>query len=402
MRLRNPSARATIGYFATFVAIGLSASVLGPTLPGLAAQTGSQLSEISLVFTAASLGYMIGSLAGGRLYDRVAGHPVVAGGLLVAAVSLALVPSIPWLWLIVIAMLFLGMATGAVDVGGNTLLVWVYGERVGPYMNSLHFFFGLGAFLSPVIIAQVLIWSGGIAWAYRFLAVLMLPAALWLFWAPSPAPPSNSPAASVASTPSRATQRPLLILLVGLFFLYVGAESGFGGWIYSYAVALGLSNEATAAYMTSAFWGALTAGRLLSVPIASRARPRTILLADLAGCVLSVGVLVTWSSSPLAVWLGTCGLGFSMASFFPTLIALAERHMTITGRITGWFLAGSSIGGMTWPWLMGQLFVSAGPRSVMVTILIDLVLTVALFAVLTRYSARQPATVPQSSQNRPV
>jgi FHS family Na+ dependent glucose MFS transporter 1 len=165
---------ATIGYFTAFVAVGLSASVLGPTLQGLAAQTGSPLGQISLVFTAVSLGYLIGSLGAGRLYDRVAGHPVVAGGLLVAAASFALIPSIPWLWLMVLAMLILGMATGSVDVGGNTLLVWIYGERVGPYMNSLHFFFGVGAFLSPIIIAQVLIWSGGIAWAYRLLAVLML------------------------------------------------------------------------------------------------------------------------------------------------------------------------------------------------------------------------------------
>jgi FHS family Na+ dependent glucose MFS transporter 1 len=180
------------------------------------------------------------------------------------------------------------------------------------------------------------------------------------------------------------------MMLVGLFFLYVGAEAGFGGWIYSYAVALGLSDQATAAYMTSAFWGALTAGRLLGVPIAGHVRPRTILLADLAGCVASVAILLVWSSSTAAAWLGTCGLGFSMASFFPTLIALAERRMVITGQITGWFLAGSSAGGMTLPWLMGQLFESAGPPSVMIAVLIDLVVAVGLFAVLVRYSARQP------------
>jgi FHS family Na+ dependent glucose MFS transporter 1 len=392
--------RSTIGYFATFVAIGLSASVVGPTLPSLAAQTGSQLAQISLVFTALSLGYLVGSLGGGRLYDRMAGHPVVAGGLVVAAASLALVPSIPWLWLMVVAMLFLGMATGAVDVGGNTLLVWLYGGRVGPYMNSLHFFFGVGAFLSPVIIAQVLTWSGGTGWAYRLLAVLMLPAAVWLFWMPSPAAPSRGAGAgghSAAATSLRASQRPLLIMIVGLFFLYVGVESGFAGWIYSYAVALGLSDQATAAYLTSAFWGALTAGRLLGVPIASRVRPRTILLADLVGCVASVGVLLVWQGSPLAAWLGTCGAGFSMATFFPTLIALAERHMTITGQITGWFLAGSSAGGMTLPWLMGQLFEWSGPRSVMVAILIDLVVAVGLFAILIVYSDRQGQQVPESA-----
>jgi hypothetical protein len=38
------------------------------------------------------------------------------------------------------AIFALGMAEGALDVGGNTLLVWVHQEKVGPFMNGLHFF----------------------------------------------------------------------------------------------------------------------------------------------------------------------------------------------------------------------------------------------------------------------
>jgi FHS family Na+ dependent glucose MFS transporter 1 len=298
------------GYFLAFIAVGLSASVLGPTLPSLAAQTGSQMGTISVLFTAMSLGYLLGSLAAGRLYDLVASHPVMAGALILMAASLALMPSVPWLWLMATTVLLLGLATGAVDVGGNTLLVWVYGERVGPYMNTLHFFFGVGAFVSPLVVAQILAWSGGIAWAYRLLALLMLPAAFWLMRLASPAAPAGAEATSGRAGQAPRRQYLLLGLLVALFFLYVGPEAGFGGWIYSYALALGLGTETTAAYLTSAFWGALTAGRLLGVPISARARPRTILTADIAGCLLSAAIIVAWPGSALATWVGTCGLGF--------------------------------------------------------------------------------------------
>ena len=57
----------TIGYFAAFVAIGLETAALGPTLPGLAEQTNTQLDAISILFPAHSLGYMFGSFFGGRL-----------------------------------------------------------------------------------------------------------------------------------------------------------------------------------------------------------------------------------------------------------------------------------------------------------------------------------------------
>jgi fucose permease len=62
--------------------------------------------------------------------------------------------------------------------------------------------------------------------------------------------------------------------------------------------------------------------------------------------------------------------------------------MKITGRVTGWFFVGSSAGGMSLPWLIGQLFESVGPKSAMFIIMADLVVAVAIFALLVFHSAR--------------
>jgi FHS family Na+ dependent glucose MFS transporter 1 len=385
----------TTAYFAAFVAIGLSTATLGPTLPGLAGHTRTQLSQASLLFTAHSLGYLVGSFQGGRLYDRVSGHLVLAAGLLIMAAMLAVAPLIPALWLLAVVILVLGSAEGAVDVGGNTLLVWVHGHKVGPFMNGLHFFFGVGSFLSPLIVAAALSLSGDITWAYWALAVFMLPAAAWLARLPSPRAQTaagdglNDP--NLAARSRARNHRPVLVVLIALLLLlYAGAEAGFGGWIYSYAVALGLATETSAAYLTSAFWGALTVGRLLGIPIAARFRPKSILLANLLGCAASTIILVLWPHSLLATWLGSMGLGFAMASIFPIAISFAGQELALTGQITGWFLVGASVGGMSLPWLMGQLFESVGPQSTMVAVLIDLVLAVGLLAVLVLYSGRRP------------
>jgi fucose permease len=63
----------------------------------------------------------------------------------------------------------------------------------------------------------------------------------------------------------------------------------------------------------------------------------------------------------VALWIGTFILGFSLASVFPTTLALAGRHMTITGQVTGWFFIGAGIGSMALPWLIGQAFNPLGP-----------------------------------------
>jgi FHS family Na+ dependent glucose MFS transporter 1 len=380
----------TAGYYVAFISLGLAGAVLGPTLPSLAGHTNSRLDEISILFVAHSVGYLIGSLIGGRLYDRVPGNPVMATALIFVAVALALAPIAPLLWLLVGVFLFMGLAAGVLDVGGNTLLVWVHGHQVGPFMNGLHFCWGLGAFLSPIIVAQAIAgsgdWSGDFSWAYWIVALLILPAALWVFRLPSPA------AHIVSKDESAEGARYLQITLVSLFlFLCVSAEGAFGGWIFSYVVTLKIAAETAAAYMTSAFWGALTVGRLLAIPIAARVRPRYILLADVLGCLISVVIIMIWPQSEIATWLGALGMGLSMASAFPTTISLAGRHMTITGQATGFFFVGASLGNMGLPWLIGQRFVLDGPPVVMLSIAIDLALAIGVFFVLIAQFSRKAA-----------
>jgi len=53
-----------------------------------------------------------------------------------------------------------------------------------------------------------------------------------------------------------------------------------------------LADETGAAYLNSAFWGALTIGRLLSIPLAVRFSPKAMLRFDLLGSLLSLGLMV--------------------------------------------------------------------------------------------------------------
>lgn len=76
-----------------------------------------------------------------------------------------------------------------------------------------------------------------------------------------------------------------------------------------------------------------------------------------------------------------------MASIFPTTLSLAERRMTITGHVTGWFIVGASAGCMFLPWLIGQLFEAVGPRAAILTIMVDMTLAVSVFVALISYSS---------------
>lgn len=75
-----------------------------------------------------------------------------------------------------------------------------------------------------------------------------------------------------------------------------------------------------------------------------------------------------------------------MTSVFPTVLTLAERRRAITGKVTSVFFVGASLGGMTLPWLIAQLFTAIGPQTTMLAILIDLVLALLMVTALLRYA----------------
>ena len=372
----------TFAYFAAFIGLGLVLASLGPTIPDLAIRTGSSLSAFSAVFIAHSAGYLTGALMGGRLFDRLPGHPLLAGMLAIIAICMALVPLCPTLTVLLVAFTVMGLSEGSLDAGGNTLLVWLYPTGLGPWMNGLHFFFGVGALLSPLIIAGIIEQGYTVAHAYWALAALLLPPMLWLLSRPSPAIPARQvDAEPIDLRPHRAT----LLLTGGLLFAAVGAEVGFGNWIYTYAVHEGLANEASARMLTSVFWGAFTGGRLLAIPLASRMGPLSILLL----CLLVSGVaailpMVSISSSAL-LWAGTILGGLAVAPMFATALSLAGSRMPISGRAMGFFFVGSSAGGMISPWIIGQLFEPVSAQSIFWVILVDVVLGLAIVMAFRRH-----------------
>ena len=387
---RPATYRVTAAYFAAYIALGLTVGSLGPTLPSLAEQTHVGLGAISYLFTARSMGYALGAVRGGKMFDRHAGNPVIAVMLFAMSIMMTLVPVVPKLWLLLIVMLMLGAAEAALDVGAITLMAWVHGNRVVPFMNAMHSFFGVGALVAPIIVAQTALLTYPTTTGYFVIAALLLPVAAHIFRLPSPAV-----ATTTKSEIPAATDKGLVLLIALFLFLYVGAEVSFAGWIFTYSVKLRLSSATTAAYLTSLFWGSLTIGRMLIIPIATRFKAASILISSLAGCLLSIGLIGLVPRSFASVLIGTAGLGLSMASIFPTTMSYAGQRIRITGRLTGWIVLVASVGTMVVPLIIGQFFQSAGPRVLVTVIAVVLLGAVGvLVAVLRRSSVMETLTSP--------
>lgn len=348
----------TLAYCIGFIVVGICAGLLGPSLSSLAAHTGSTLSAISVIFVASAVGRMIGSLSAGWLLDHTRGHPLMAAGFVLIALALGLIPAARSLPALVGAWLLFGVAINCVDVCTNTLIVRVHGDKVAPYMNTLHLTFGIGASFAPLLVGRSLALSGDVYGAYWLAAALMLPMAIWLLRLRDPVGRERTGEHAEPGLPRRH------ILIMGLFFFCMVSVEIIGvQWLFNLGLALGMSRETGAPLLASTFWWTYSLGRLIAVPLSLRVRPGLYLALDLAGACLFMALLLVallMTNGVWLVWVSVIGLGLAIASAFPSALSYIGRRRNLSGAITGVLFASSNLGAMVAPWLIGQLVETQG------------------------------------------
>ena len=205
----------------------------------------------------------------------------------------------------------------------------------------------------------------------------------------------------------------ILFLMFIFYFLYVGAEIGFGGYIFSFAKLSKLHFDVSkASLLNAAFFGAIAIGRGLSICLAGVLSARMMLILDITGCILSALLLAIYGETiGVVLWVGTICLGLSMASLFPSGISWLESFCKVTGNMASVLIVGSALGEMSFPMLIGWMFrndpskedgfAEPGPMGLMYVTLAASGLTAIIFVIL-QYLAKQQGVEykpPPESQN---
>lgn len=371
----------TFVYFLSFIALGLISGALGPSIPSFAANTKSALNQVSSVFIFSSLGYISGSFLAGFLYQKIPGNRVLVVVLLLMSIAVSIAPVIHSLWLLVGIIFLIGITQSTIDVGQNTLMVWLHGRKVAPFMNGLHFSFGIGSFIAPLLIAQSLRGTQVINWAFWIIAFIMLIPIPFLMRLESPEDPSMK--MQLHDQPSRSKTSVGVIVLVILYFTFFsGAEITFANWIYTHGIKSGFMDIESAAYLTSVFWATFMIGRFLGIGLSRRFSTRQILWFDLIGGFLVLICMLVFSKFDEMLWIGTSLFGLFVATGFPTGMNLAEELNVVTARITSFIYVAASISVMISPWIVGQFIDQPGNQALIWVVLINMALSIlAMFGI---------------------
>lgn len=373
-----------LSLFYAFLCMGFGTGITTSTFLKLGEQTNSTIDQLTSLFFTRSCGFFSGTTLAGVFFDRFHrfGNMFLAIAVLMMSATTLLIPFTYQLILLLPLQLAWGIAAGSVDNLTQVLTMRYCSSRnVGPYLQALHSAFGIGAFVSPLIVAQFLSkrhhhdrWH----YAYFIVFLLHLPALIWLSYYSigsachgkgkskykhTSEPEieeflSTNPAIVDHFSTQRKTKpvkRQLLfvLLLAPFLFCYVGGQYGFISYLGTYATLHFRFSKGTAAYLNSAFWASFVVGRLCGIVFSLKISPQKMLFGSLTGCIASLILLMVCNKLSLILWIGSILFALFIASIYSSTIAYGERHITITGKRMSLLTVAGALGDAVIPLLVG-------------------------------------------------
>ncbi len=299
-------------------------------------------------------------LAMGFLTDLLDKQYVVVGGSILIAASLVTFARSTRYWSALVAVLLLSAGWSALINVLNVLMQKAFGGEPTFAMNMGNFFFGVGAFATPLVIALLL-------QRVRFAPALFILAAFSLLagvLALGVDFHKLLPAAEQGTDPGIGmllTDRVMWLTALALLF-YAPMEATMAAWATTYLVERGIA-EGRAATLLSGFWLTFTLSRLAmalivaSYPLPAGGDTRLIIF-------LAILCIAAWGGTVLSRGRAMAGAvvvltGLVFGPTFPTIVGVLTGHVErdisplLGGRAVGLFFMVGGVGWSIIPMLIG-------------------------------------------------
>jgi fucose permease len=360
-----PSA-VTITLHIGFVVAGMATTLLGPILPALTQRWAMSDVVAGSLFTAQFLSSMTATLFAPAIAARIGARGALALGFTLLAAGTATIGVAPHA-IGVVATVVYGLGLGFVLPLTNMSVAAIRPDRAASALSLVNVSWGLGAVIWPMAVRSfatpegVAVPMAGLAIACAMMAItcrFAVPAALLTAGDRG----GNDVVAPHPEAPQAGRDLAARAALLGtLIFLYVGTENAVAGWVAEFARRMVAGSTTVWALAPTAFWGALTAGRLLAALALRHISEFVLIRFGLALATLGVLAILFAASTPGGVIAGAAAAGFGLSAIFPLLWAIVTRSIGAMAPATaGPLYAAGGLGGAVMPWLVGAVSSAAG------------------------------------------
>lgn len=349
---------AVMGVFGLGMCFALLGSISVKLMPRLKIDQAKFGSLISAFMFAC----LVASLIVGVITDKVGYQPVAIFGFVATAVCIFVFANAKSYQAALLPCILLGFGAMALNTIGNTLITIVLFEGKEPARasNLGNVFFGLGLFLTPLIVS-FLFRKTTYEKAVSTLGVIVLLPVVAAIMATYP----QSEAGFAITSALALLKEPAVIVAALMLFCYISLEASFCNWLPSYGKEV-ISRDfpgqdesvvdAVSAQMLSVFAIAMMVGRLIA--------SQMVLITDHGGIVIAVvaavAALVIFAMTKSgAIWtsaLAACA-GFAFAPCFPTIVGttFAKFSPEVYGSIFGIIFAVGLAGAVIVPKAIGNM-----------------------------------------------
>ena len=366
-----------------FISLGLPDSLLGSGWPTMQVAFGVPSSYAGYVSMTISCMTVISALLSPRIGRRFHTKWIVIVSIGLTVLGLLGFSFSGQYWMLFLFAVPYGLGAGSIDAAVNN---YVANHYPGSVMNFLHCFWGVGAMISPAIMAMALRvarWNEGYRWTsylqFCILLVVILSLPLWK-QNESAAEEDHRDNAGIKET----LKVPGVVLTLVAFFSYCAGEATCFLWTPSYfaGTKTGLSDETIAAF-GSLIFGGLMAGRLISGFISNKLGDKRLIRIGIA--IELVGILLIFlplqGYQVAAVGFAVTGIG--MAPVFPAIQHMAPAHFgkRHSAAVIGLQMASAYIGSTLMPMAFGHLQQAIGIGILPVYLLLFAILNIGLLEI---------------------
>ncbi len=336
----------------SFTAYAIGMTILGPSWAFIARDYLLSPAEVGLLASIVGIGFC-STLLGGVASDRAGKKAILCSGLGLAAVGQLTIGLSPSVEVFAVGLFAAGIGSGLFEAAVNPLVSDMFPSRKGFALNSMHLFWGVGAFMGPMIAGTILSTLG--LWRVSFLVGSAVLAASALAFLATPLGSSRSGEASDLRRILQTLRSRSLVSLGLACAIIWGAEIALATWFVLFTMRERGFGLTEASYTLAAMGAAMALGRLLWSLTSDKLG--NILTVQLCGA--AAGLLVA-SASSIHMAPATMALFFLSALFYsggvPTIIAVAcAQHPASSGLASGAMLFAGNLGGILLPAMVGLI-----------------------------------------------
>lgn len=286
------------------------------------------------------------------------------------------------------AMLFLvavpyGLGAGSIDSSVNH---YVANHFSGSVMSFLHCFYGVGAMISPYIMALALKyagWNEGYRWtAYLQSAILLVCIISLPLWNKNENKEEDEVSDSAGIKETIAV--PGVVLTLISFFAYCAGEATCFLWVPSYfaGTKAGLSDGLIASF-GSLIFGGLMIGRLISGFISDKLGDRLLIRIGIAVESLGIALVLIPFPGYIIAAVGFIVIGTGMGPIYPSIQHMAPISFgkKFSAAVIGLQMASAYVGSTFMPMVFGHLQQRIGIGIMPVYLLIFTVINIVMIEV---------------------